>query len=54
MSDELINEIEIGMTESSEWVHDAAEGLNPTSPDTTKAENDLKFFENFSTKCVAA
>jgi energy-coupling factor transporter ATP-binding protein EcfA2 len=54
VTDELINEIETGMTESSKWVHDAAAGLNPTPPDTTKAESDLKFFEDFATKCVAA
>ena len=54
VTDALINEIETGMTESSKWVHDAAAGLNPTPPDTTKAESDLKFFEDFATKCVAA
>lgn len=54
VTDELINEIETGMTESSKWVHDAASGLNPTPPDTKKAESDLKFFEDFATKCVAA
>ncbi|RZK01554.1 MAG: hypothetical protein EOO46_19965, partial [Flavobacterium sp.] len=54
VTDDLINEIEIGMTESSKWVHDAAAGLNPTPPDTTKAESDLKFFEDFAAKCVAA
>jgi hypothetical protein len=54
VTDDLINEIETGMTESSKWVHDAAAGLNPTTPDTTKAESDLKFFEEFAAKCVAA
>lgn len=54
VTDDLINEIEIGMTESSKWVHDAAAGLNPTPPDTTKAESDLKFFEDFAAKCVPA
>jgi hypothetical protein len=54
VTDDLINEIETGMTESSKWVHDAAAGLNPTTPDTTKAESDLKFFEDFAAKCVPA
>lgn len=54
VTDALINEIETGMTESSKWVHDAAAGLNPTTPDTTKAESDLKFFEDFAAKCVPA
>lgn len=54
VNNDLINEIETGMTESSKWVHDAAAGLNPTTPDTTKAESDLKFFEDFAAKCVPA
>ena len=54
VTNDLINEIETGMTESSKWVHDAAAGLNPTTPDTTKAESDLKFFEDFAAKCVPA
>lgn len=54
VTDELLAEIEKGMTESSNWLHDAAAGLNPKPPDTTKAESDLKFFENFTAKCVSA
>jgi hypothetical protein len=54
ITDELIDYIEIGMTESSSWIHDAAAGLNPTPPDTTKAESDLKFLENFAAKCIPA
>lgn len=54
ITDDLIAEIEKGMTENSNWLHDAAAGLNPTPPDTTKAESDLKFFEDFCIKCVAA
>lgn len=54
ITDELLDDIEIGMTESSSWIHDAAAGLNPTPPDTTKAESNLKFLENFATKCVPA
>jgi ABC-type dipeptide/oligopeptide/nickel transport system ATPase subunit len=51
---ELIAEIEHGMTESSNWLHDAAVGLNPKPPDTNKAESDLNDLEEFAKKCVAA
>jgi len=53
ITDGLITEIEHGMTESSNWLHDAGAGLNPTPPDTTKAETDLKDLEEFAKKCVA-
>jgi hypothetical protein len=42
------------MTESSNWLHDAAAGLNPTPPDSNKAEADLKFLDDFAKKCVSA
>jgi hypothetical protein len=51
---ELLDAIEIGMTESSRWIHDAAAGLNPTPPDTTKAETDLNALDDFAKKCVSA
>lgn len=51
---DLIAEIEHGMTESSNWLHDAAAGLNPTPPNTTKAETDLNDLVAFAEKCVAA
>lgn len=51
---ELLDAIEEGMTESSKWVHDSAAGLNPVTPDTDKLEKDLKFFEAFAEKCMAA
>ncbi|WP_287125616.1 hypothetical protein [Desulfobacter sp.] len=54
ITDALITEIEHGMTESSNWLHDAAAGLNPTPPDTSKAEADLKDLEDFAQKCLAA
>jgi hypothetical protein len=54
VTNDLIAEIEKGMTDSSNWLHDAAAGLNPTPPDTAKAETDLKFFEDFAAKCVPA
>lgn len=51
---ELLDAIEEGMTESSKWVHDAAAGLNPATPEPDKLDQDLKFFENFAEKCKAA
>lgn len=51
---DLLADIEHGMTESSNWLHDAAAGLNPKPPDTNKAESDLKDLEEFAKKCVAA
>lgn len=54
VTEELIKEVEFGMTESSNWLHDAAAGLNPTPPDTIKAEADLNFLDEFAKKCVAS
>ncbi len=54
VTNELILEIENGMTESSSWLHDAAAGLNPTPPDSNKAEKDLIALDVFVKKCVAA
>ncbi|MDD3725254.1 MAG: AAA family ATPase [Bacteroidales bacterium] len=54
ITNELLEDIEIGMTESSSWIHDAAAGLNPTPPDTIKAEADLNKLNDFSNKCVPA
>lgn len=54
INDELLNAIETGMTDSSSWVHDAAAGLQPTPPDTTKAEADLNALDEFAKKCVPA
>jgi energy-coupling factor transporter ATP-binding protein EcfA2 len=54
ITNELLADIEKGMTDSSSWIHDAAAGLNPTPPDTTRAENDLKFLSDFAVKCVPA
>jgi energy-coupling factor transporter ATP-binding protein EcfA2 len=51
---DLIADIEKGMTDSSSWIHDAAAGLNPSPPDTMKAESDLKFLNDFVVKCVPA
>lgn len=54
ITDEFLADIEKGMTESSSWIHDAAAGLNPTPPNTTKAETDLNSLSEFATKCVPA
>ncbi len=54
ITDYLLDEIEKGMTESSSWIHDAAAGLNPTPPDTTRAEADLDKLNDFSNKCLPA
>lgn len=54
ITDELLADIEKGMTDSSSWIHDAGAGLNPTPPDTKKAESDLGFLNDFALKCVPA
>ena len=48
---ELIKMIDEGMTQSSNWVHDQAMGLNPPIPDSAKAESDLNYLEEFAQKC---
>lgn len=50
---ELVKMIEEGMTQSSNWVHDQAKGLNPPIPDSAKAESDLNLLEEFAEKCKA-
>jgi len=44
---EMLAEVESGMTESSKWVHDSAANLNPTVPDSIKADKDLLQIETF-------
>lgn len=51
VTSELVGMIDEGMTQSSNWVHDQAMGLNPPIPDTTKAESDLNYLNEFSEKC---
>lgn len=48
---ELVKMIDEGMTQSSNWVHDQAMGLNPPIPDSAKAESDLNYLETFAEKC---
>ncbi|MFA5300625.1 MAG: AAA family ATPase, partial [Lutibacter sp.] len=50
---ELVSMIDEGMTQSSNWVHDQAMGLNPPIPDSSKAEEDLDLLFEFSEKCKA-
>ncbi|MET3982109.1 ABC-type lipoprotein export system ATPase subunit [Mucilaginibacter sp. UYP25] len=45
---EMLKEVESGMTESSNWVHDSAAGLNPDIPDLVKAKNDLDQIDKFN------
>ena len=47
----LIAMINDGMTQSSNWVHDQAMGLNPPIPESSKAEKDLALLFEFSEKC---
>ena len=54
ITDDFLKDIETGMTESSNWFHDAGAGLNPTPPDSVKAEADLTFLDEFAKKCVSA
>lgn len=50
VTQELIDEINKGMTESSAWVHDQAPGLNSLTPTANELMNHLKFFESFLEK----
>lgn len=50
---ELIAMIDEGMTQSSNWVHDQAMGLNPPIPNTLKAEADLNLLVSFAERCKA-
>lgn len=51
INDDLINMINVGMTESSNWVHDQAKGLNPPIPDAKKAQVDFDLLISFDEKC---
>ena len=54
ITDDLLDEIGTGMTESSKWLHDTGAGLNPPPPTIEKIENDLKLLDDFQKKCIAA
>ena len=51
ITSELLSEIELGMTESSKWVHDRASGLNIPIPDIQEITSHLDRFENFIKVC---
>lgn len=50
VSKELIEEVNLGMTRSSDWVHDQAAGVNLPPPTVNELHNHLKSFENFLEK----
>lgn len=50
---EMIKEIDVGMTDSSRWLHDLAAGVNPAIPQDDKLNASLKLLEDFITKCKA-
>jgi energy-coupling factor transporter ATP-binding protein EcfA2 len=51
VTDELLRDIDIGMTKSSSWVHDQAVGQNPPLPNMAELDRDLEALSNFITKC---
>lgn len=51
VTDALIKEVTDGMTESSNWLHDMAAGVNPAVPTTAKLEEELKTIAEFIAKC---
>jgi len=51
ITDEFLQAIEKGMTESSNWAHDSAAALSPTLPTAEDAENSLKDFYYFCEHC---
>ncbi|MEI6835409.1 MAG: AAA family ATPase [Candidatus Falkowbacteria bacterium] len=50
---ELKKEIKVGMSESSNWLHDMAAGLNPTIPTSSKVDAEVKLLDDFIAKCKA-
>ncbi len=53
VNDVLVKDVEDGMTESSQWLHDMAVGVNPAVPRSTKLEAELKKLDEFITKVKA-
>lgn len=51
INQELIEEVNNGMNESSKWLHDTAPGINPSVPNNEKLKNDLNLLEKFIDKC---
>lgn len=50
---ELLNEVDRGMTESSNWVHDRASALNDPIADLEQIKEHFDRFEKFIQKCKA-
>jgi len=53
ITEDLLERIDKGMTEGSDWAHDSASGLNPTLPTIEDAEVALSEFDEFCKKCGA-
>lgn len=53
ITDEMLDAISIGMTESSKLAHDSAAGLNPPMPTDAEMDEQLKRFEDFLKLCPA-
>lgn len=51
ITDDFLQAIEKGMTESSNWAHDSAAGLSPTLPTHNEAEKSLQDFDEFCKRC---
>jgi len=51
ITDDLLDRVEKGMTEGSDWAHDSASGLNPTLPTIEDAEIALSEFDEFCKIC---
>ena len=51
ITQELLDQIEKGMTDASKWVHDSAAGLNPPPPDIATAEAHLDALAQFVKDC---
>jgi len=50
VTDALVKEVTDGMSDSSKWLHDMGQGVNPAVPTTTKLEEELKKLDDFITK----
>ncbi|MGV3698104.1 AAA family ATPase [Flavobacterium sp.] len=50
---DMLADIDKGMSDSSDWVHDQSAGRNIEPPDTNQAESDLTLLDEFAKKCPA-
>ncbi len=51
ITQELLNEVEAGMTETSKWIHDRAAGLNVSIPNEDELKQYIERYERFLTIC---